>query len=166
MAALVAPDPAGFVAWTQRGIELAQAHGDADYWLGPLLNNLGWELFETGEHDGALDAFERALAAREDDPENRSAIELARYAVGKALRALGRSEEAIPLLEQAVAWAESEGAPDGWFHEELAEELAAVGRGDEAREHAARALALLPDQDPAFASDAERGSRLGALARP
>jgi tetratricopeptide (TPR) repeat protein len=142
MAALATPERDGFLAWTLRGIDLAEQYGDASYWLGPLLNNLGWEYYEAGEHKSALDAFERALAARERDPGNRAAIEIARYSVGKALRALGRARQAIPLLEQAAAWAESEGAPDGWFHEELAEEYAAVGRerAGAARDPAARSV--------------------------
>jgi tetratricopeptide (TPR) repeat protein len=164
MAALVAPGRAGFVAWTTRGVELAESNDDARYWLGPLLNNLGWELFDAGEHEGALNAFERALAAREQEPENRAAIEIARYAVAKALRALERPAEAAALLETSVAWAEAEGDPDGWFHEELAESYAAVGRSGDAAEHARRALAILPDADPSFAGDTERPARLRQLA--
>jgi tetratricopeptide (TPR) repeat protein len=64
MAALAALDHDGYMAWTERGIELAESSDDARYWLGPLLNNLGWELYEAGEHELALDAFRRALAAR------------------------------------------------------------------------------------------------------
>jgi tetratricopeptide (TPR) repeat protein len=164
MAALAAPDPAGFVAWTERGVEIAESDHDARYWLGPLLNNLGWELFEAGEHEGALDAFERALEAREQEPENRSAIEIARYAAAKTLRALGRPAEAAACLEQSVAWAEGERAPDGWFHEELAEAYAALGRPDDASDHARRALALLPDTDASFETTGERAVRLQQLA--
>jgi tetratricopeptide (TPR) repeat protein len=164
MAALAAADRAGFVAWTRRGIELGEAHDEAAYWAGPLLNNLGWEHYEAGEHELALDAFERALGAREREPGNPEPIALGRYAVGKTLRALGRAEEAIPLLEQAVHWAESEGAPDGWFHEELAEEYAAVGRTADARAHALAAIPLLERADQSFADDAERSGRLRRLA--
>lgn len=164
MAALAAPGPAGFRTWTRRGVDLAEAHDDASYWAGPLLNNLGWEHYEAGELEPALDAFERALHARERDPENPGAIAIARYAVGKALRGLGRADEAIPLLEQSVFWADSAGDPDGWFHEELAEEYAAVGRDHEAREQARLAVALLESADPSFATDADRSSRLRALA--
>jgi tetratricopeptide (TPR) repeat protein len=163
MAALVAPDREGFVAWTERGVDLAEADEDARYWLGPLLNNLGWELYEADEYAPALDAFERALDARERKPENRAAIEIARYAVAKALLALARPTEAAALLEQAVAWAEEAGNPDGWFHEELAHAYAALGRAADAAEQAHRALAILPDADPSFA-DGERASRLRALA--
>jgi tetratricopeptide (TPR) repeat protein len=166
MAALAAADRDGFVTWTLNGIALAEEHGAASYWLGPLLNNLGWEYYDAGEHERALDAFERALVARERDPSNPGAIEIARYAVAKALRALGRPEEAIPLLEQAVAWAEREGARDGWFHEELAEAYSATGRSEDATAQARLALPLLLEADPAFAEDTERAARLRALAEP
>ena len=65
MAALAAPDRDGFVAWTNRGLELVGQSESAAYWAGPLLNNLGWELFDAEEFEQALDAFERALANRE-----------------------------------------------------------------------------------------------------
>ena len=53
----------GFVDWTRRGIELAELDEGAAYWAGPLLNNLGWEYYDIGEFEPALDAFERALVA-------------------------------------------------------------------------------------------------------
>jgi len=79
------------------------------------------------------------------------------------MRALGRPEEAVPLLEHAVAWTDSRGTPDGWFHEELAEEYAALGRESDARKHARRARPLLLDADPSF-EDSERAARLRLLA--
>lgn len=164
MAALAAPDRDAYVAWTERGIELAETNEDTSYWLGPLLNNLGWELYEAGELEPALVAFRRALAARKEDPANQAAIALARYAVGKTLRALGRSEEGVPLLEQAVARAQSMGSPDAWFHEELAEEYAAVGREGDAREQARLALPLLQEADPELEENRQRSTRLRRLA--
>jgi tetratricopeptide (TPR) repeat protein len=160
MAALAAPDRARFLAWTRRGIELAEADEGARYWLGPLLNNLGWEHHDGGEHEAALAAFESGLTERERDPANTDALRLAHYAVAKALRALGRASEAVEHAEWAVESAETERAPDGWYHEELAETYAAVGRDDEAAEQARHALALLPDADPSFEPDAERTTRL------
>jgi tetratricopeptide (TPR) repeat protein len=164
MAALEAPNGDGFEEWTKRGIELAEKSDAAAYWLGPLLNNLGWHYFEDGRPDLALGAFERALRARERRPDDPAAIAIARFAVGKALRALGRPSEAVPLLEQAVAWTEQSRAADGWFHEELAEEYAAAGRADDARAHALLAIPLLEAADPSFADDEARSSRLRALA--
>jgi tetratricopeptide (TPR) repeat protein len=163
MAALAAPDREGMVAWTRCGIELAESSPDAAYWAGPLLNNLGWAWFEDGDYERALVAFERALTARERDggPEQ---VEIARYAVARALRALGRPAEAVALLEQAVAWAESTGSPDGWFHEELAEAYAALGRDSDAAEQARLAFPLLERDDDSFADDAVRTARLRRLA--
>jgi tetratricopeptide (TPR) repeat protein len=90
MCALAAADREGFVSWTNRGLELAERSENAAYWAGPLLNNLGWEHFDAGEHEQALDAFERALEVRLRDPENTAAIEHAREAVAEAKTALGR----------------------------------------------------------------------------
>jgi tetratricopeptide (TPR) repeat protein len=90
MAALAAPDREGFVAWTNRGLDLAERSPAAAYWAGPLLNNLGWEYFDGEEYEQALELFERALAVRERDPDNPAAIEHAREAVAEARKALGR----------------------------------------------------------------------------
>lgn len=160
MAALAARDRNGFLAWTQRGIEVAESSEAARYWLAPLLNNLGWEVFEAGEHARALDAFERALAERERDPDRPQEIAIARYAVAKTLRELGRTDEALRHMEQAVAADEA----DGWFQEELAETYAALGRSEDAATHAGRALVLLPTADPSFESDDTRRIRLQELA--
>jgi tetratricopeptide (TPR) repeat protein len=163
MAALAAQDRDAMLAWTKRGIDLAESSDDASYWAGPLLNNLGWAQYDAGEHAQALDAFERALQAREaaGDP---AETEIARYAVGKALRALARPSEAAALLERAVAWTEAVGSPDGWFHEELAECYAALGRDADAREQARLALPLLERDDPSLSDDEERSARLRRLA--
>ena len=151
MAALAAPDDDGFRAWTTRGIELGEREPAAAYWRGPLLNNLGWMLHERGEGDEALSVFERALAVREEDQSNPYAIEIARYAVAVALRALGHPAEAAAQAERTVAWSLRSGRDDPYFREELAEDYAALGRVQDAAEQAQRALELLgadvtPDQ--------------------
>jgi len=164
MAAIAAPNRDERLAWTERGITLAESGDGGRYWVGPLLNNLGWDQYEAGEHEAALASFEQALDHRLGDPENREAIAFGRYAVAKAQQALGHHAEAAEQLELAVAWTEEEGAPDGWYHEALAQSAAALGRDDEARRNAEFALELLPDADPSFADDAERVGRLRALA--
>ncbi len=126
------------VAWTERGLDVAAAEPAAAYWEAPLLNNLGWHHYERGEYESALTAFERALAVRERDPGRPAEIEIARYAVGKTLRALGRVDEAALLLEQCIANSE----PDFYFHEELAEIYKALGRNEEAERQAELATSL------------------------
>lgn len=99
MAAIAFPDREGKLEWTERGIRIASTSSDRDvaYWLGPLYNNLGWEYQDAGEHEAALEAFRRALAARERYPEMPALIQHAKEAVADALRALGRDEEASRL---------------------------------------------------------------------
>jgi tetratricopeptide (TPR) repeat protein len=96
MAALAVPDRNGKVAWTKRGMDIAEASADRDvtYWLGPMLNNLGCEYADAGDHERALEAFERALEVRMRYPENPAAIQFAKESVAEALRALGREEDA------------------------------------------------------------------------
>jgi tetratricopeptide (TPR) repeat protein len=154
--AVIAVDAAHMLAivddsetWTARGVEIAAESKDPGvrYWLGPLYNNLGWSRYDADDAAGALEAFELALAAREQDDSRPHDIEIARYAVGKALRALGRADEAAALHERCVAWAEEAGVDDTYFHEELAEDYAALGRGAEAQEQAREALAVAGEDD-------------------
>ncbi len=107
------------VDWAVRGIAFAESSEDARYWLGPLWNNLGWSRFEAGDAAGALDAFERALAVRETAPQRA----IARYAIARALRELGRPAEAIEQLEQAQLESPEE---DPYIEEELAAARAAL----------------------------------------
>jgi tetratricopeptide (TPR) repeat protein len=145
-------------AWTARGIELTD-DDPGRYWLAPLLNNVGWSRYEAGDFARALDAFNEALAVRSEDPQEPHEREIARYAVGKALRALGRIVEATGQLELAVAWATDAGIETPYFHEELAECYAAAGRTEEARVQAERASELFREHEAA-------GARLGRLLEP
>ena len=145
-------------AWTARGIELIN-DGSGRYWLAPLLNNVGWSRYDAGDFDRALDAFNEAFAVRADDPQEPYEREIARYAVGKALRALGRVDEATTQLELAVAWATEAAVDTPYFHEELAECYAAAGRTEDARVQAERAIELFGEHEGA-------GARLGRLLEP
>lgn len=147
--------------WTARGVEIAASSDDPGvrYWLGPLYNNVGWSRYEAGDAAGALEAFELALASRERDDPRPYPLEVARYAVGKALRAAGRADEAAAALERCVAWAAEAGVKDEFFHEELAEDYAALGRNAEASDQARLALELISEAD-----DPARVARLRELA--
>jgi tetratricopeptide (TPR) repeat protein len=104
-------------AWTARGLELT---GDG-YWRAPLLNNLGWSRYDAGDFARALEAFDEALAVRTADPQHPHEREIARYAVAKTLRALGRIDEATRQLEVATGWAREAGVETPFIDEELAE---------------------------------------------
>ena len=84
----VSEDREAMEAWTQRGLELGEREPAAEYWAGPLLNNLGWAYFDAGEKKQALELFERALEVRRRDPDNQAAIAFAEDAVQTAREAL------------------------------------------------------------------------------
>ena len=89
MCALAASaDRSAMEDWTERGLDLGEREPGAAYWAGPLLNNLGWAYFDAGDHERALELFERALEVRRRDPENQDAIAFAEEAVQTARAAM------------------------------------------------------------------------------
>lgn len=122
------------IAWTERGLEVAERSPAAAEWVGSLLNNLGWWHAQREEHAESLAAYWGSLEAYKRNARYPYLREAARVGVARALRALGRAQEALPLLEQAVASAEAAGHPDRLFHEELAAAYADLGRAEEAAE--------------------------------
>jgi tetratricopeptide (TPR) repeat protein len=50
-----------FIAWTERGLDVARRAPAAPQWVGTLLNNLGWWHAQRGEHSESLAAY-RGLA--------------------------------------------------------------------------------------------------------
>jgi tetratricopeptide (TPR) repeat protein len=136
------------VAWTGRGLEVADKYEAAAYWRGTLLINLGEWQWERGAYEDSLSTFRAALEAREQETRNPFLTEHARHGLARTLRSLGRSSEAVPLLERAVRWAE-ENSLRGQEADELFEELAAayddVGRtADAAKVRMARADSTPP----------------------
>lgn len=157
-------------AWNREAISYAEGSRDprARRWLGSLYNNLGWTLHEGGDAAGALDLFRKALAAREADGKP-GPVRVARWCVGRALRTLGRLDEALAIQSRLFEENEAAGAPDGYVHEEIAEIHLARGEEAGARPHFAAAWTLLSD-DPWLRRDEaerlERMRRLGGLAEP
>ena len=143
--------------WTQAALGVTEATGDprTRRWAGSLHNNLGWSRHDQGDHTGALEQFQRALDAYRIDgsPEQ---VRVARWAVARALRSLGRYDEALAIQQQLI-----DGPEDGYVSEEFAELLLATGRTRESRPYFARAAQLLAS-DPWF-DEPDRLARLADL---
>ena len=154
------------VEWNLRAIAYADASPDpaARRWLGSLRNNLGWSFVELGRYPEALAQFEEVV--RFHEASGRAVpLRIGRYSVAKTLRLMGRVDESLAIQRQVLKATEDQNDPDGYVHEELAECLLALGKGDEARGEFARAYELLskdPWFPPAEAARLERIRRLGS----
>lgn len=144
----IADDPERAIEWSERAIAAAESAqtARARRWLAPLYNNLGWTYHDLGRYEEALGVFERALAAHIQFGTPNS-IRIAKWAVARTYRSLGRIEEA--LAEQQLLYAEyarSEEGRNPYVCEELAECLWTLGRRDEAARYYREALPGLEAQ--------------------
>ncbi len=164
MMAIVEPGADEQFGWNQRALDAALASADpkARRWAASLHNNMGWTHFDQGRYQEALAMFEQALAEREaagTPPQ----IRAARWCVAKALRMLGRVEEALAIQRSLREENDRAGEPDGFVFEETAECLLTLGRAVEAQPYFARAYDAL-SQDPWLAEhESDRLERLRTL---
>ncbi|HVU10165.1 MAG TPA: hypothetical protein VHD90_02760, partial [Phototrophicaceae bacterium] len=90
---------------------------------------------------------------------NAKLIRIARWTVGRTLRALGRIDEALAIQRQLAEI----GGDDGYVDEELGECLLALGRNQEAKPHFAIAYAKLSSDAWLVAHEADRLERMRRL---
>lgn len=154
------PDEA--LRWNERAVALAEKSADpkAQNWLGSLYNNIGWAYYDKREFTKALEVFERDLKWFEGRKRDEQA-RIARYSIGKTLRALGRLDEAL-ATQRAI----EKLSPDGCVYEEIAECLLASKRRNEARPYFAQAYELLSKDEWLVTSEPKRVERLKQLAEP
>ena len=103
--------------WTGVALEVVDRSSDPDVrrWSIALHNNRGWHLHDTGELDEALREFVAAHGACEE----LGSVEqeqIARWAIARCLRSLGRGPEALQLQRRLLV----ERPDDPYVREELA----------------------------------------------
>jgi len=150
--------------WNERAIQAAEASADPKTrnWAASLYNNYGWSKMDLGRYEEALEAFRRAQTFREAQgkPEE---ILIARWCVGRALRALGRLQEALAIQQALLAdWSQA-GGEDGFVSEELGELLLEMGQAGQARPHFGAAYRLLSQDAWLAEQEPARLARLKAL---
>lgn len=163
MLAIVAP-PSEQPAWAAKAIARADASEDARTrgWLGALYNNLGWTQHDAGDYAPALQSFQSALAAYEahGKPEQ---VRIAKWAVARALRSLGRTDDALARQRALLSELDAAGEKDGYVFEEIGECLLALSRPDEAGPYFAKAHAILTQDVWLVEHEAARVERLRVL---
>lgn len=105
--------------WARRGLAIAEGSVDplAVRMRAALLNNLGWTYADDGRWAEALDLFEQAVDERRRAGD-RPGLHIARWTTARALRALGRYDEALAELRELA------GTPEGADDDHVAEEIA------------------------------------------
>jgi tetratricopeptide (TPR) repeat protein len=140
-------------------VALSLAHNASNektrHWIGPIANNLGWTYMELSQPEKAVESFTQALAYRLTQKE-RTPIRLARYALGCALRASRQLDEAVSVLNQALAM----GGSLGFIEEELAECLFSLGKAEQAKSLYEAAYNILKANTDLEKRDPERLLRL------
>ncbi len=152
------------IKWDLEALDLAEHSKDpkARAWLGVLYNNLGWAFHDKGDYAKALELFQKGLAWHTERRQP-AKILIAKWRVGRALRSLGRIDEALSTQREVERGFAALGEPDGHVFEEIGECLTAQGKPADAKPYFAKAYALLKDEAGPEHIDVKRLQRMKAL---
>jgi tetratricopeptide (TPR) repeat protein len=151
--------------WNELAIKMAEETKDenAKKWLGSLYNNTGWTYHDMGEYAKAMELFERNVkwhSARNSKME----LGIAKWCVARALRSLGKTEEALKQQEELKNWyAEINFPEDGYINEEIGECLLELGKADEAKPYFGKAYEILKEDKWLAEYEKDRLERLKSL---
>lgn len=162
MVAIAQPSPAAQVEWNLKGIDLVRQHPSEQGWLYAFYNNLGEAYAAQSDYENALAAFRDLAAlktAKDQEPEPYTQKDIA-----KMLRLLGRTTEALAVIEPLHARLTSEGKQDGWIDEELAECLLALGKSADAKPLFQRTYESQKNEPWVVQNEPKKLERLKALA--
>ena len=153
------------IEWNRRGITLARGAKDAKAraLIPAMLNNSAWDLHQMGRFGEALSKFEEAQAAWIERGKP-AQIQIAKWSVARCLRSLERYDEALTNQHALEAEHTAAGSVDGYVFEEIAENLAALGKLDEAKPYFGRAFDELGKDDWFVKNEAERLANLKSRA--
>jgi len=152
--------------WNEQALALALSSKQegAKRWLGALYNNMGGTHHDQGEYEKALEMFQAGLAWRESQGEQ-GPILVARWSVGRTLRSLGRTKEALELQKALVKAHEEAGTTDGFVFEEVAECLYALGKKKDAKPFFTKAYEVLSNDPWMTQNETDRLERLRTLGK-
>lgn len=132
------------IDWNWRGLVIARVSDDAKArsLIPAMLNNSAWDLHDAGRFKEALPLFKEAQVEwiKRDKPEQ---IRIAKWSVGRCLRSLGRFNDALTIQHALEAEHSGAGSVDGYVFEEIAENLEALGKIEEARPYFEKAFQAL-----------------------
>lgn len=148
--------------WNLKALALAEGSDQprAKRWLGSLYNNIGWTYHDMRQYQKALEIFNKAVEWRQEQEGQEEEVWIAEWCVARALRSLGRIDEALAIQWSLLARYEEIEEQSGFVYEELAECLHRLKKTDEAREYFALAYGILSQDAWLAESEPERIARL------
>jgi len=150
--------------WNEVAIEMTEATSDpiARRWMGPLYNNTGWTYHNNGAYERALELFEKNVAWHTEQKTKRGLF-IAKWCVARALRSLGRLDDALAIQRALYDEMMADEQPDGFVFEELGEIYLAQGKSEEASPNFAKAYELLSKDVWLAANETARLERMKEL---
>ncbi len=120
--------------WIEHALEIAEhsPHQKTKGCLGKLYTSLGWKFYELKQYERSLETFQKAIQCLKAQGTPREVF-VAQWSIGKILRALGKTEEALSIQKALLAELGIGGNRDGRLYEELAECLQTLNRTTEAQ---------------------------------
>jgi tetratricopeptide (TPR) repeat protein len=158
MSAIAETDPAKQVEYNLIGIKMVEADPTQRGWLWPLYNNIAESYALLHDYQSSLNYVEKLLTFQKErgEPEPYTLKDKARF-----LRLLGHPDKALEIIQPLV-----DGKPkDGWFQEEFAEALHALGRSDEAKPRFVKAYQMLSRDEWCVKHDPAKLQRLRHMAQ-
>ena len=161
----IAAKPQDRLYWNIKAIDLAEKTADtrARKWLGSLYNNIGWTYHDLKDYVRALTFFEKLLACRIDQKDERGTF-IAKWTIARTYRSLERIDEALAFQWELLDEIQRKDLdPSGYVFEELAECLLIQDRGIEAKTYFRKAYEILSKDIWLEANEGDRLERLKEL---
>lgn len=141
----IAESPDEGIKWNETGIELAENSKDerTKGWLGAFYNNTGWTYHDEKNYEKALSLFEKNVKWNSERNNDQKLI-TAKWSVGRALRSLGRIDEALKIHDALLKEIEEKKLEsDGYIFEELGECNLIKGDNEKSKKNFAIAYEML-----------------------
>jgi tetratricopeptide (TPR) repeat protein len=163
MVAIAEPDVKKQVEWNLKGIVLAEANENQRGWLNALYNNIGESYLKLADYPNAQKYFH--LLGEFQKERFGEADMYALKDEAKALRLMGKPQQAQEIMHPVFQKLANENQDDGWIREELAEDLLALGKETEAKPHFVKAYELLSVDDYCIKHEQEKLKHLKEMAK-
>jgi tetratricopeptide (TPR) repeat protein len=163
----IAEKPQDQLHWNLLAMGLAEKSKDkrAKKWLGSLYNNIGWTYHDLGDFTKALGLFEKALAWRKGQNDEKGLF-IAKWTIGRTCRSLNRIDEALKIQNELLnEIQQKKSTPSGFVFEEFAECLLIKNNNNEAKKYFKKAYEILSKDIWLKANEPERLERLNELSK-